>query len=65
MLDSTRFEFAHKAVDRILEAAKSLRWVTEAQQCALALHATTIELFAGCLALADTERAAGIPIVLD
>lgn len=64
VLNTTRFEFAHRAVDTLLEAAKLLRWVTEAQQCALALHATTIELFAGCLALADTERAAGIPIVL-
>jgi hypothetical protein len=64
MLNTTRFEFAHRTVDTILEAAKLLRWVTEAQQCALALHATTIELFSGCLALADTERAAAIPIVL-
>jgi hypothetical protein len=61
---NTRFEFAHRAVDTILESAKQLRWVTEPQQIALALHATTVELFSGCLALADTERAAAIPIVL-
>jgi hypothetical protein len=60
----TKFEFAHHALDTTLEAARLLRWVTEVQQCALALHGTTIELFAGCLALADTERAAAIPIVL-
>jgi Family of unknown function (DUF5677) len=60
----TKFEFAHHALDTTLEAARLLRWVTEVQQCALALHGTTIELFAGCLALADTERAAAIPIVM-
>jgi hypothetical protein len=56
--------WAHRANATVLEVAGLLRWNTEAQQCALALHATTIELHAGCLALADTGRAAGVPIVL-
>jgi hypothetical protein len=60
----TKFKFAHRAVDVLLQVANQLKWTTEAQQCAIALHATTIELFSGILALADTERAAAIPIIL-
>jgi Family of unknown function (DUF5677) len=56
--------FAHHAIDVMLGSASALRWESPAQQMALALHATVIELFAGCIALVECERVAAVPIVL-
>ena len=61
---SRQLAFAHHAIDVMLASPAALRWKSPAQQMALALHATVIELFAGCIALIECERVAAVPIVL-
>src|SRR5687768_10644039 len=61
-----QIEFGEEAVDTIVREAQRFRFDAENELhvTALGLHNTIVELCAGCLVLADTNRATGIPILL-
>jgi len=59
--------YAISVVDTVLQCTDVLQRnqnAIEAHLYAIALHVTILELLAGCIALAETGRSAGIPILL-
>lgn len=59
-------DFGRSAIEDLLESARLLRpdRDNDAHQYAVALHATALELYASCIAMASAGHSVGIPIVL-
>jgi hypothetical protein len=63
----TEIDYAISVVDQVLQCADALRKSENAGDAhiyAVALHATILNLLAGCIALAETGRDTGVPILL-